>query len=51
MENSWYSKSISDELKSLHSDENGLTQEEAKVRIEKYGLNKLPDAKLDSLRL
>ncbi|PIP75033.1 MAG: ATPase [Candidatus Levybacteria bacterium CG_4_10_14_0_8_um_filter_35_23] len=51
MENSWYSKSISEALKSLHSDRNGLTQEEAKVRIEKYGLNKLPDSKLDSLFL
>ena len=51
MESFWYSKSILDTLKSLHSDEKGLTQEEAKVRIGKYGFNKLPDAKLDSLLL
>ena len=51
MESFWYSKSISDTLKSFRSDENGLTQEEVKVRIEKYGFNKLPDAKLDSLLL
>lgn len=51
MENSWYSKNIPDILENLHSNENGLTQEEAKIRLQKYGPNKLPEGKLDNIFL
>lgn len=49
MEQSWYLKPISEVLGILQSNEIGLTQEETKLRLKKYGLNKLPDAKSDSL--
>ncbi|MFA5933247.1 MAG: HAD-IC family P-type ATPase [Microgenomates group bacterium] len=49
MDNIWYTKKTSEVLEILHSNENGLTQDEVKTRLEKYGLNKLPEAKVDSL--
>lgn len=49
MEIVWYAKKISEAFKLFHSNEDGLTADEAKERLEKYGLNKLPEAKLDSL--
>ncbi|MDP2672084.1 MAG: HAD-IC family P-type ATPase, partial [Candidatus Daviesbacteria bacterium] len=45
----WYTKKAKDIFGILHSNENGLSKEEAISRLEKYGLNKLPDAKVDSL--
>lgn len=49
MENAWYSKNVSNIFERLNSNKNGLTEEEAKKRLLKYGPNKLPEAKLDSL--
>lgn len=49
MEIVWYAKKVSEAFRLLHSNEAGLTQDEAKRRLEKYGLNKLPETKLDSL--
>ncbi len=49
MEQPYYSQKTSEVLERLHSQENGLADSEAKIRLEKYGLNKLPEAKLDSL--
>ena len=48
MEN-WYSKEIEHIYKSLEVDENGLSIEEAKKRLEKYGKNTLPKQKKDSV--
>ncbi len=44
----WYSKTPAEIFQELHSSEQGLSQEEAKRRSEEYGLNKLPDGKVDS---
>ena len=49
METAWYSKKSSEVLEALNSSESGLTGDEVKSRVEKYGFNKLPEAKLDSL--
>lgn len=49
MEQTFYSQKISEVLERLNSGENGLTDKEVKIRLEKYGFNKLPDVKLDSL--
>ncbi|MDO8638833.1 MAG: HAD-IC family P-type ATPase, partial [Candidatus Daviesbacteria bacterium] len=45
----WYTKKSAEVLKELQSSEDGLVEEEVKARLAKYGLNKLPEAKLDSL--
>jgi len=38
----WFSKSIEDVLKEINVDAaSGLSEEEAKVRLEKYGANQL----------
>lgn len=49
MEQSWYTKKISEVFKALESGKDGLATGEVQKRLEKYGLNKLPEAKLDSL--
>lgn len=49
MNTAWYTKKILEVLQILHSNEHGLTQDEVKKRLEKYGPNKLPEAKVDSL--
>ncbi|MCK9399761.1 MAG: cation-transporting P-type ATPase [Bacteroidales bacterium] len=42
----WFSKSIEEVLKEIHVDpSHGLSEEEAKVRLEKYGANKLQGKK------
>ncbi len=41
----WHSISISEVFKSLNSDTNGLTNNEAYKRIEKFGFNELKEAK------
>ena len=51
MDTAWHAKKNLEVFEAFNSDENGLTQEEAKKRLEKYGLNKLPEAKLDSLAI
>ena len=48
---SWHTKTVPDVLDVLHSRERGLTKEEAAERFQKYGLNKLPEGKVDSLLL
>lgn len=47
----WHAKIVSDVLLALHSHEHGLTKEEAVERFQKYGLNKLPEGKVDGLLL
>ncbi len=49
MDYTWHTKKAKDIFGILHSNDKGLSKEEAKTRLEKYGLNKLPDAKVDSL--
>ena len=49
MENVWYTKKVTDVLKAYNSNKNGLAREEARRRLAKYGLNKFPEPKLDSL--
>lgn len=49
MENIWYSKRVSCVFEILGCDENGLTDEEVKNRLARYGQNRLPEAKLDNL--
>src|SRR3989344_5126175 len=48
MKDDWYAKNISNIFEEFSSNIHGLTSEEAKNRLIKYGLNKLPEAKLDS---
>jgi len=47
----WHTKTIPEILVVLHSREHGLTKEEATERFQKYGLNKLPEGKVDGLLL
>ena len=49
MQNRWHTKSISEVFESVGSNEQGLSNEDAILRLEEYGLNKLPEAKPDSL--
>ncbi|HSR89339.1 MAG TPA: HAD-IC family P-type ATPase [Candidatus Udaeobacter sp.] len=51
MENqsSWHSKTIPEVLEAILSREQGLTNQEAKKRLQEHGLNKLPESKEDSL--
>jgi magnesium-transporting ATPase (P-type) len=44
-----YAIPFDDVLKDLGSDSDGLSSDEAKKRIEKYGLNKLPDAEKENI--
>ena len=45
----WHTKTVPDVLLALRSHEHGLTKEEATERFRKYGLNKLPEGKVDGL--
>mgnify|MGYP001585912539 CR=1 FL=1 len=45
----WHAKTVLKVLETLHAHEHGLTQEEAIERFQKYGVNKLPEGKVDSL--
>ncbi|EKE00802.1 MAG: hypothetical protein ACD_21C00271G0002 [uncultured bacterium] len=45
----WHSKTLPEIFKTLQSSEHGLTQETAAQRLKEYGLNKLPEGKVDSL--
>ncbi len=47
----WHTKTIPEVLLTLGSREHGLTKEEATERFQKYGLNKLPEGKVDGLFL
>lgn len=48
---SWHAKSIKDILKTLRSTESGLTNKEARRRLQEFGPNKLPEAKVDGLAI
>ena len=49
MNDTWYNKESSEVFQVFHTDEHGLTEIEAEKRLTKYGLNKLPAGKVDSL--
>lgn len=49
MNYSWHTKKAKEIFEILHSDKLGLSGAESANRLKKYGLNKLPDAKVDSL--
>lgn len=48
---SWHAKTIPEIFSALRSRESGLTKNEAERRLQKYGLNKLPEGKKDGLFL
>ncbi len=47
----WHTKSIEETFSMLETDGSGLSSAEVSLRIKKYGENKLPDVKPDSLAL
>ncbi len=49
MENNWHLKSAAEIFKQFESGSSGLSQAEAVGRLKKYGENRLPEAKADSL--
>jgi Ca2+-transporting ATPase len=49
MDEKWYSKTLPEIFQALNSSERGLSNLEAEKRFQKYGPNKLPEAKVDSL--
>ncbi|MDO8265166.1 MAG: HAD-IC family P-type ATPase [Candidatus Parcubacteria bacterium] len=49
MNNLWHTKSGEAVIKELHSNERGLTNNEAMSRLAQYGPNKLPEAKVDGV--
>lgn len=49
MKNNWYTRPFFDILKFFHSGERGLGHEQAASRLREFGLNKLPEAKQDTL--
>ncbi|MDP2909698.1 MAG: HAD-IC family P-type ATPase [bacterium] len=49
MENQWHVKTISEILETLHSSGHGLGGKEAKRRLQEFGPNVLPEAKVDNL--
>lgn len=51
MDATWYIKKNLEVFRELDSNEKGLSWEEVKNRLVKYGLNKLPEAKLDNLAI
>jgi P-type Ca2+ transporter type 2C len=51
MTNIWYSKTLPETFKALRSSGHGLTKEKVTKRLEEYGLNKLPEGKVDGLLL
>lgn len=49
MDTLWYAQSISDVIQELNSSERGLSNEEFQLRLQKFGYNKLPEEKVDSM--
>lgn len=47
--NSWHAMPVVDVLSALSSHERGLSGDEAKKRLEKYGSNKLPEGRVDGI--
>lgn len=50
-ENKWYGKTANEIFNIISSSEYGLTKEEAKKRTGEFGLNKLPEAKIEGLAI
>ena len=48
-ETSWHTMTTAQVFEELNSSELGLTKKEASLRLKKYGPNKLPEGKVDSL--
>jgi len=48
LETKWHTLELAEIFRVLESGEHGLSSEEAKLRLEKYGLNKLPEGKIES---
>src|SRR3989344_2967929 len=51
METKWHALSVSEVLKILETGEHGLNLNEAERRLKKYGINKLPESKVDGVAL
>ncbi len=49
MKQNWYSKLPAEIFEEIKTTEHGLTEKEALYRLEKFGPNKLPEAKADTL--
>ncbi len=49
MEYNWHSKSIRTVLNEIGSDEKGLSSQESKARLEKFGQNMFDQVKPDSI--
>ena len=49
MPNSWHTKSPTAVIEELRSSERGLSDAEAVLRLQQYGPNKLPEAKVDGM--
>lgn len=49
MNNFWHAKSGTAVIKELRSSERGLSSDEARLRIQQYGLNKLLETKVDGI--
>ncbi len=49
MNDTWYSKTLPETFLALRTSENGLIEAEVARRLEEYGHNKLPEAKVDGL--
>jgi Ca2+-transporting ATPase len=49
MKNYWHTKTFPEIFAALNTNEHGLSKEEANRRLQEQGLNKLPEAKVDSL--
>ena len=49
MKDTWYSKTLPEIFQSLRSSEHGLSKTETTSRLQEYGPNKLPEAKVDGL--
>ncbi|TAJ13107.1 HAD family hydrolase [Patescibacteria group bacterium] len=49
MNDVWHTKTSTELFDALHSRERGLTKEESVVRLNEYGLNKLPEVKVDGI--
>lgn len=47
----WYQKKAQEVIRSFNTDEQGLSQKEAELRLRKYGKNKLPEGKVDGLAI
>ena len=49
MNTAWHTKTLQKTFRELESNEHGLTVKEAAERLKKYGFNKIPEGKIDSI--